>query len=93
MKKHFTGLAQVVLLTTLLAPMQAAACEWHDDVSLQNSFGEFHLPSVGDNAANIAKVYGEPMRKLNGFNGLDIWDYGSFRVMLKDSRVTFAGMW
>lgn len=97
MKKHVTSLAQISLLTILpvilMLPAQATACEFHDDQSLQNSFSGFHLPSVGDNANHIAQVYGEPLRKLNGINGLDIWDYGSFRVMLKDSRVTFAGMW
>ncbi len=97
MKKHMTGLAQISLLAviavTLVHSTHATACELHDNLTLQNSFGDFHLPSVGDNATNIVRVYGEPLRKLNGINGLNVWDYGSFRVMLKNNRVTFAGMW
>ena len=85
--------AQILLLVICLLPAQAVACALHQGNSLQNSFGEFHLPSAGDNVANVSRIYGEPLRKMSGGKGMEIWDYGSFRVILKDSRVTFAGLW
>ncbi len=90
----------LLISTTLLAALAGAApaslfaCSLHDDMTtIQNGFGEFHLPLVGDIAANVMKNYGAPMRRLGGPNGLDIWDYGSFRVIMNKQRVTFAGMW
>lgn len=94
MKKRVIGLGPITLLTILLLPTGSYACELHQGQSLlQNSIGDFHLPSVGDNEASITEAYGKPLRRMIGFNGLDVLDYGSFRVMVKDGRVTFAGMW
>ncbi len=79
-------------MSTLLIATQAIACELHSSGLLQNSFAEFHLPAVGVSKSDLTRIYGKPLRQLSGFDGSDIWDYGSFRVFLKDDSVTFAAM-
>ena len=85
-----TGLTLVLIG---LYPVASVACTFHDTGNLQNSFHEFRLPSVGEYEANVISIYGEPSRRLQGANGMSIWDYGSFQVMLKNKRVTYAAMW
>ena len=94
MKTRLTQIA--VLFSVSLAcalPMQTQACELHQGQSLQSGFGKFHLPPTGSNAEDVARIYGEPLRRLSGLTGLEVWDYGSFRVIMKDNAVNFAGMW
>lgn len=94
MKKYTkAAITPLFLLLIGITPTPSIACELHDSGFLQNSLGKFHLPPTGAKVADLLRVYGPPMRRLNGPQGQHLWDYGSFKVTVVDGTVTFAGMW
>lgn len=94
MKTHLRIATPLLVLCFIsVVPAHSIACELHDSGFLQNSFDQFHLPPTGAKADDVSRVYGKPNRVLNGPGGQDIWDYGSFRVIVRNSVVTFAAMW
>lgn len=58
-----------------------------------HNYSQFTLPSVGVTSSEVSRLYGEPSNRQQGANGVDVWDYGSFRVIFRDNTVSYAAMW
>lgn len=85
-----TGLLGTLLL---MASGQAAANTTQQSLFPQNSYGAANLPSIGQTDSTVLTQFGEPAQRLRGANGVDMWDYGNFRVVFRNDTVTFAAMW
>ena len=96
MNKRITTLTTlttgIALSLACSMPVQTIACEFHDSGGLQNYFGKFHLPSAGDKASDVSRIYGEPKRRLGGQESTTTWDYGDFLVFFKGEVVTYVAM-
>ncbi|MEM7376269.1 MAG: hypothetical protein AAF460_02075 [Pseudomonadota bacterium] len=55
------------------------------------------VPRAGALAADVLATYGRPTEQLvtQGFgdSGVSVWDFGTFRVYLKDGRVVESRRW
>jgi len=58
-----------------------------------HDYSTFSLPAIGETASQVNRLYGEPASRQQGSNGVDMWDYGSFRVIFTDNEVSYAAMW
>ncbi len=58
-----------------------------------HDYSQFTLPAVGQSGTTVLQNYGQPARRQPGSNGVDMWDYGSFRVVFRNNAVSNASMW
>lgn len=85
--------AGLVLSAALCVSTQVGANTTDATLFPAHDYSTFSLPAVGETASQVNRLYGEPASRQQGSNGVDVWDYGSFRVIFKDSAVSYAGMW
>jgi len=83
----------LVLAAVILSPAQALANTSQQNLFPHHDYSQFTLPAAGDAQTDVLQRYGQPANRKQGSNGVQMWDYGSFRVMFRDSTVSYAAMW
>lgn len=91
--KYCKAAAQLALVATLSVSAQSIAGTSQQHLFPNHDYSEFALPAVGAQVHEVTRMYGEPSNRHNGANGVNVWDYGTFRVIFKDDAVTYAAMW
>jgi len=88
-----TTLAAVTLVVSLLSSSNALALPTDGSVRLAPSYPERPVPQVGDSSQQVLGFYGSPSRKIDSNNGTEVWDYGTFRLFMRDNKVAFSRVW
>ena len=86
-------LAATFAAFTLIASTSAIADHPSHTLFPNHDYSSFSLPAVGDSDDKVLQAYGQPTSRQSGGNGVDVWDYGSFRVIFRNSTVSYAAMW
>ena len=86
-------LAAAFATLTLLASTSAVANHPSHALYPNHDYSSFTLPTAGDSDSEVLQAYGEPAKRQSGGNGVDVWDYGSFRVIFRNKTVSYASMW
>ncbi len=77
----------------LLASTHSVANTSQQMLFPQHNYSQFTLPTIGQTGSDVLQHYGQPAKRQQGANGVDMWDYGSFRVIFRDNAVSHASMW
>lgn len=87
------ALATLFTALALTATANASASHSQHNLFPQHDYSRFALPEIGTTSVDVANSYGTPAKIQKGANGMDIWDYGTFRVMFHNDSVKYASLW
>lgn len=86
--------AAATLALSIIGSTSAIALPADGSVRLAPSYPERPVPQIGDSSQLVLNYYGSPAKKINGNNaGVEVWDYGTFRLLMQDDKVAFSRVW
>jgi len=88
-----SGIKGLLTAALILSPIHVLANAPVQPLFPQHNYSQFTLPAVGDAEHDVLQRYGQPASSQQGHNGVHVWDYGSFRVVFRNSTVSYAAMW
>lgn len=89
-----TTFAAITLSISLLGTTHAMALPTDGSVRLAPSYPGRPVPQIGDSSQHVLNYFGAPAKKMSGANdGTEVWDYGTFRLLIQNDKVAFSRVW
>lgn len=80
--------------TSLFSMTNAVALPTDGSVQLAPSYPERPVPQIGDSTQLVLTYYGQPAKIIASDNtSSEVWDYGTFRLLVLDNKVAYSRVW